>query len=87
MGRMGRCRSCRAGLRFTKYTPPGALPLQPPLLGRLAEALGLATAAAAAGAGDRSIQKRTGHKSRAMLDRYIRSAELFKDNAAGTVGL
>jgi hypothetical protein len=32
-------------------------------------------------------QKQTGHKSRAMLDRYIRSAELFKDNAAGTVGL
>lgn len=48
---------------------------------------GLATAAAAAGAGDRSIQKQTGHKSRAMLDRYIRSAELFKDNAAGIVGL
>jgi integrase len=47
----------------------------------------LATAAAAAGAGDRSIQKQTGHKSRAMLDRYIRSAELLKDNAAGTVGL
>lgn len=48
---------------------------------------GLATAAAAAGAGDRSIQKQTGHKSRAMLDRYIRSAELFRDNAAGAVGL
>jgi len=48
---------------------------------------GLATAAAAAGAGDRSIQKQTGHTSRAMLDRYIRSAELFKDNAAGAVGL
>jgi integrase len=48
---------------------------------------GLATAAAAAGAGDRSIQKQTGHKSRAMLDRYIRSAELFKDNAGGMVGL
>jgi integrase len=48
---------------------------------------GLATAAAAAGAGDRSIQKQTGHKSRAMLDRYIRSGELFRDNAAGVVGL
>lgn len=48
---------------------------------------GLATAAAAAGASDRTIQKQTGHKSRAMLDRYIRSAELFKENAAGVVGL
>lgn len=48
---------------------------------------GLATAAAAAGASDRSIQKQTGHKSRAMLDRYIRAGQLFKDNAAGVVGL
>ena len=48
---------------------------------------GLATAAAAAGASDRTIMKQTGHKSRAMLDRYIRSAELFRDNAAGSVGL
>jgi integrase len=48
---------------------------------------GLATAAAAAGASDRVIMKQTGHKSRAMVDRYIRSAELFKDNAGGIVGL
>ena len=48
---------------------------------------GLATAAAAAGVGERSIQKQTGHKSRAMLDRYIRDGQLFKDNAAGQVGL
>jgi hypothetical protein len=46
---------------------------------------GLATAAAAADAEDHSIQKQTGHKRRAILDRYIRSAELFKDNAAGIV--
>lgn len=49
--------------------------------------VGLATAAAAVGAGDRSIQKQTGHKSRAMLDHYIRSAELFKEIAARVVGL
>jgi len=48
---------------------------------------GLATAAAAAGASDRTIMKQTGHKSRAMVDRYIRSAELFKDNAGSIVGL
>jgi integrase len=48
---------------------------------------GLATAAAAAGASDRVIMKQTGHKSRTMVDRYVRSAELFKDNAGGIVGL
>jgi integrase len=48
---------------------------------------GLATAAATAGASDRVIMKQTGHKSRAMVDRYVRSAELFKDNAGGIVGL
>jgi hypothetical protein len=30
--------------------------------------------------------KQTGHKSRAMVDRYVRSAELFKDNAGGSWG-
>ena len=48
---------------------------------------GLATAAAAAGASDRTIMRQTGHKSGAMVQRYIRSAELFKENAAGVVGL
>ena len=48
---------------------------------------GLAIAAAAAGASERSIMKQTGHKSQAMVRRYIRSGELFKENAAGVVGL
>ena len=48
---------------------------------------GLATAAAQAGASERSIMAQTGHKSLPMVRRYIRSGNLFKDNAAATVGL
>lgn len=43
---------------------------------------GLATSAALAGKSDRSIMATTGHKSRAMVDRYVRSAERWRDNAA-----
>jgi site-specific recombinase XerD len=48
---------------------------------------GLATAAALAGVSERSIQNQTGHKSLVTLRRYIRDGSLFKDNAAGKVGL
>lgn len=43
---------------------------------------GLATAAAAAGVHERDIMRQTGHRSVAMLRRYIREGELFRDNAA-----
>ena len=48
---------------------------------------GLATAAAQAGASERSIMAQTGHKSLPMVRRYIRSGSLFKENAASTLGL
>jgi integrase len=48
---------------------------------------GLATAAAAAGASERSIMQQTGHKSERMVRRYIRDGELFRENAAAIVGL
>lgn len=48
---------------------------------------GLATSAAAAGVQERSIMRQTGHKSVNMVRRYIREGELFRDNAAGQVGL
>lgn len=48
---------------------------------------GLATAAAAAGVSERSIMQQTGHKSERMVRRYIRRGSLFRDNAAGKVGL
>lgn len=46
---------------------------------------GLATSAAKAGVSAWKIRQQTGHKSDAMLARYIRDADLFADNAAGRV--
>ena len=43
---------------------------------------GFATSAAKAGKTDRAIMRQTGHKSAAMLARYIREVGLFDDNAA-----
>lgn len=43
---------------------------------------GLATSAAAAGMASHAIRAQTGHKSDAMLARYIRHGSLFRDNAA-----
>jgi site-specific recombinase XerD len=48
---------------------------------------GLATSAARAGASERSIMNQTGHRSVQILRRYIREGELFRDNAAGKIGL
>ena len=48
---------------------------------------GLATSAAIAGASERSIMAQTGHKSSAMVRRYIRDASLFRENAAAKCGL
>jgi integrase len=42
---------------------------------------GFATHAARAGASTLSIRAQTGHKSDAMLQRYIRSSQPFRDNA------
>jgi site-specific recombinase XerD len=48
---------------------------------------GLATAAAMAGASERSIMAQTGHRSERMVRKYIRDGQLFCDNAAAAVGL
>jgi len=48
---------------------------------------GLATSAAAAGVPERVIAELTGHRGTAMLRRYIREGSLFRENAAGAVGL
>jgi site-specific recombinase XerD len=48
---------------------------------------GLATSAAAADVPERVIAQQTGHKSMAVLRRYIRSGSLFRENAAARVGL
>jgi integrase len=46
---------------------------------------GLITSAAKAGVSTWKIREQTGHKSDAMLQRYIRDAGLFDGNAAGSV--
>ena len=43
---------------------------------------GFATSAARAGRHDRDIMRHTGHKSRAVFDRYVRAAHLWNDNPA-----
>ncbi len=48
---------------------------------------GLATSAAMAGVEERSIQDQTGHKSLKVLRSYIRDGNLFRNNAAGKLGL
>jgi len=48
---------------------------------------GLATSAAAAGVSERAIMDQTGHKSAAMMRRYIREGSLCRENAAAGVGL
>ena len=48
---------------------------------------GFASAAAAAGASERSIMAQTGHRSLPMVRRYIREGSLFRDNAAAQLGL
>jgi integrase len=48
---------------------------------------GLATSAAMNGASERSIMNQTGHRSVAMVRRYIREGTVFHENAAGKVGL
>jgi site-specific recombinase XerD len=46
---------------------------------------GFATSAAEAGAEERSIMAMTGHKSTEMVRRYIKDANLFKNNALNKV--
>lgn len=48
---------------------------------------GLVTSAAMAGASELAIARQTGHRSMAVLRRYVREADLFRANAAAAVGL
>jgi site-specific recombinase XerD len=48
---------------------------------------GHATSAAIAGASERSIMNQTGHRSVQMVRRYIRDANLFRENSGGKLGL
>jgi integrase len=49
--------------------------------------VGLCTAAAIAGVPEMDIMRQTGHRSSAMVRRYVREANLFRGNPAARVGL
>ena len=55
--------------------------LQPSLYSGHSLRSGFATSTASAGADERSIMQMTGHKSAEMVRRYIKDANLFKNNA------
>ena len=48
---------------------------------------GFATVAAESGADERSIMAMTGHKTTQMVRRYIKEANIFKNNALGKIKL
>lgn len=48
---------------------------------------GLVTGASAAGSSNKRIMDQTGHRSLLMVHRYVREAELFKNNPAAFPGL
>ena len=48
---------------------------------------GLATQAYLNGAGELAIMRQTGHRSLAMVRRYIRDGSLFRENPAAKLGL
>ena len=53
----------------------------------MGSALLITDPAAAANVLERVIARQTGHKSMAILRRYIREGSLFRENAAARVGL
>jgi integrase len=59
-----------------------AVGLDPALYAGHSLRAGLATAAAAAGRGERAIMRQTGHRSERSVRRYIRDGRLFHDNVA-----
>jgi integrase len=74
----------RAVARIVKRTAQAA-GLDPKAVSGHALRAGLATAAALAGASERAIMNQTGHTSVRSVRRYIRDAQLFRDNAATAV--
>jgi site-specific recombinase XerD len=88
--RLGRVRSTRLSdrdvARIVKRTATAA-GLDPSRYAGHSLRAGLATSAAAAGVEERQIMAQIGHKSVAVARRYIRDGSLFRNNAAGSVGL
>ena len=75
--------TCRLGRRAAAK----AVGLDPARFGGHTLRAGLATSAAAAAVEEREIMAQTGHRSPAVMRRYVREGSLFRRNAAGRVGL
>jgi site-specific recombinase XerD len=85
-GRMGlRMTAQSVALIVKRYA--NAAGLDPALFAGHSLRAGLATAAAINGVSERSVMQQTGHRSAAMVRRYIRDGSLFRENAAAKVGL
>lgn len=80
-GRVGASLSDRSVARIVKRACVAA-GLEPERYSGHSLRAGLATAAAKAGKGTRAIMKQTGHRSEAMVRKYVRDADLWTDNAA-----
>lgn len=85
-GRVGERLDGRDVARIIKRRAEGA-GLDPVLYSGHSLRAGLATEAARAGRGDRAIMRQGRWRSRTMVDRYVREASLFDDNAAAGIGL
>jgi len=80
-GHIGERLASQGVARVVKRTAT-AVGLDPAQLSGHSLRAGLATAAAKAGKSERAIMNQTGHRSVAMVRRYIRDADLFTENAA-----
>lgn len=83
---MGRRLSCKAVADVVKRSLVAAGKNARRFAGHSLRA-GLITQAAMAGVSERAIQEQSGHKSLAVMRRYIRDGSLFRENAAAKVGL
>lgn len=75
------------GVALIVQRSAGSAGIDPKLVAGHSLRAGLATAAAAAGVSERAIMAQTGHRSFAMVRRYIREGSLFLENPAAKVGL
>lgn len=87
LGRIGKTRLSDRAVALVVKRAAEAAGLNPDVYAGHSLRAGFATTAAAAGASERSIMRQTGHRSERMVRKYIREGNLFRENAAGQLGL
>jgi integrase len=86
-GRVGSGRLCNHAVSLAVKHYVEAIGRDPRDFGAHSFRAGHATAAALAGCHERDIMRQTGHRSTAMLRRYIRDGSLFRSNSAAAIDL